>query len=151
VVTLSRFDGDRKISSLPYTLSINANTVGGRESMANLRMGAQVPVPMMTLVTPAQGKDAAKPTTSFNYRDVGTNIDLVVRRLDSERFHLSITVSDTSVVDDKAKTALSPSFRQYSSGNQVVLKDGQSAQFSTAPDKVTGEIVKIDVSLNIVK
>jgi len=118
-----------------------------------LRMGAQVPIPIQFGVAPssAPGKEAAKPATSFNYRDVGTNIDLSVRRLDSERFHLSVTVSDSSVIEDKTKTAPSPSFRQYSSSNQVVLKDGQSAQFSTAPDKVTGEIVKIDISLNIVK
>jgi hypothetical protein len=153
VVTLSRFDGDRRVSSLPYTLSVNANTVGGRDSTANLRMGTQVPVPtaLFTPTASTSGKDTVKPPAPFTYHDVGTNIDLMVRRMDAERFFLGVTVSDSSVVDDKAKSAVSPSFRTFSISNQVVLKDGQSTQFSTAPDKVTGEIVKIDVSLNIVK
>jgi hypothetical protein len=38
-IVISRFQGERKISSLPYTLSVNANAGTNR---ASLRMGAQV-------------------------------------------------------------------------------------------------------------
>jgi len=31
------------------------------------------------------------------------------------------------------------------------LKDGQTAQFTTATDKVTGESVRVDVTLTVVK
>ena len=40
-VVVSRFQGEKKLSSLPYTLSVNAGSRG------TLRMGAKVPVMMM--------------------------------------------------------------------------------------------------------
>ena len=33
----------------------------------------------------------------------------------------------------------------------MMLKDGQTAQFTTVTDKVSGEIVKVDVTLTVVK
>ena len=33
----------------------------------------------------------------------------------------------------------------------AMLKDGQSTQFSAATDKVSGEVVTIDVTLTVVK
>jgi hypothetical protein len=148
VVTLSRYEGDRRVSSLPYTLSVNytASEVVGK---ASLRMGTKVAVPSTNLTTTA--KDGAQPITSFSYQDVGTNIDVTVWAADDDRYRVGVSISDSSVVDDKTQARLAPSFRTFSLSNQVVLKDGQSTQFSTAPDKVTGEVVKVDVSLNIVK
>jgi hypothetical protein len=35
--------------------------------------------------------------------------------------------------------------------NVIVLKDGQSEQFATATDKFTGEVVKMDATLTVVK
>src|SRR5687768_11510640 len=51
-VVMSRYQGEKKISSVPFTLSVNANTMqdgGGRPSQ--LRMGARVPVPRTAPVT----------------------------------------------------------------------------------------------------
>jgi hypothetical protein len=44
-----------------------------------------------------------------------------------------------------------PSFRSFRASDSLVLKDGQTAQFTTAVDKVSGEIVKVDVTLTVVK
>jgi hypothetical protein len=33
----------------------------------------------------------------------------------------------------------------------MVLKDGQSAQFTAATDKVSGEVTRVEVTLNVVK
>ena len=33
----------------------------------------------------------------------------------------------------------------------MVLKDGETGQFTTATDKVSGETVKVDVTLTVVK
>ena len=33
----------------------------------------------------------------------------------------------------------------------MLLRDGQSAQYSTATDKVNGEVWKVDVTMNVVK
>jgi hypothetical protein len=32
-----------------------------------------------------------------------------------------------------------------------MLKDGQTAQFTTATDKVSGDVIKVDVTLTVVK
>ena len=42
-VVISRYQGEKKVSSMPYNLSMNA---GNR---ANLRMGAKIPVMMITM------------------------------------------------------------------------------------------------------
>jgi len=157
VITLSRYEGDRRVSSLPYTLSVNF-TGSDRDGTASLRMGTRVAVPTTVFRTtggspPAKAADTvdSPAVTPFNYQDVGTNIDVSVRAADDDRYRVGVTISDSSVIDDKNQARLAPSFRTFSLTNQVVLKDGQSTQFSTAPDKVTGEVVKVDVSLNIVK
>jgi predicted small secreted protein len=33
----------------------------------------------------------------------------------------------------------------------VVLKDGQTAQFSAAADKTTGEVVRVDITMTVEK
>jgi len=35
--------------------------------------------------------------------------------------------------------------------NTLLLRDGQSSQLTSAADKVTGEILKVDVTLTVVK
>jgi hypothetical protein len=44
-----------------------------------------------------------------------------------------------------------PTFRSFRSSNVVVLKDGQSTEFAAATDKISGEVVKVDVTLTVVK
>ena len=44
-----------------------------------------------------------------------------------------------------------PTFRNFNYTSSILLKDGESKQFVTASDKSTGDIVKIDVTLNLEK
>jgi hypothetical protein len=44
-----------------------------------------------------------------------------------------------------------PTLRSFSTSNEVVLKDGQTAQFTAAADKTTGEVMKVDVTLTVEK
>lgn len=153
-VVISRFQAEKRISSLPYMLSVNAND----NSEARLRMGAQVPVPTMAAPTvdgkPVAGLVKAGP---IQYKDVGTNIDCVANSVDDGRFRLFISVEDFSVYGDfegaqgASKTGDNPSFRSFRSTNTLVLKDGQSTQFTTATDRITGETVKVDVTLSVAK
>jgi hypothetical protein len=149
-VVVSRYDGDKKISSLPYTISVNANE---RPGISTLRMGAQVPIESYR-TPPADSKDAPVPT--IQYRDVGTNIDCAASTLDDGRFRVSITLDDSSVLTDTpgAQQGLShgrPSFRSFRISEAMLLKDGQSTQFTTATDKLNGEVVKVDVTLTVLK
>src|SRR5690606_34924307 len=89
-LVVSRYQGEKKISSIPYTLSVVAN---GRDS-TSVRMGIQVPVPT---TVPKAGAEGFPPMTSYNYRTVGTNIDCTARTIDAGVFRLDLTVEDTSV------------------------------------------------------
>lgn len=140
-VVIARYQGEKKISSLPYALSVNAN------GHASLRMGARISVAMAPI------KDGPQTST---YQDVGTNIDCDASVLDDGRFRIQIAVDDSSVYpDDAAKSGGAstgnPSFRTFRASDSMVLRDGQTAQFTTATDKVTGETVKVDVTLTVLK
>jgi hypothetical protein len=148
-VVIARFQGEKKLSSLPYTLSVNAG------SRATLRMGAKVPVMMVTSTNVPKDVPQIGPV---QYQDVGTDIDCNVWPIqDDGRYRLEITISDTSVYGDGPTAGDSkpapgnPSFRSFRASDSLVLKDGQTAQFTTATDKVSGEIVKVDVTLTVVK
>ena len=91
-VLVSRYQGEKKVSSLPYTLSVTAG------HSANLRMGAKVPVMMMTTGKVPEGVPMVGP---IQYQDVGTNIDCGVSPMqDDGRYHVVITIDDTSVYGD---------------------------------------------------
>jgi len=148
-VVISRSQGEKKISSMPFNLSMS---VGNR---ANLRMGTQVPV-MMVSPAPAQVVDGKTlpQVGPIQYKDVGTNIDCASTALDDGRFLLSIIVDDSSVYPDEQLPGGSkgnPSFRSFRASNSIVLKNGETGQFTTATDKVTGETVKVDVTLTVMK
>ncbi|HZM93823.1 MAG TPA: hypothetical protein VFB92_10400 [Vicinamibacterales bacterium] len=154
-VTVTRYQGEKKISSMPYMLAVNANKLG-QAGPALLRMGAKVPVPTIAAPTGnSSGAPGTTPPATFNYQDIGTNIDCTAKVVD-EGFELRMSVSDTSVyanIQDKATPTVGniPVFRSYQSTNTLVLKDGQSREFTAATDRVSGEVIRIAVTLRVVK
>jgi type II secretory pathway component GspD/PulD (secretin) len=147
-VVISKYQGDKKISSLPYTVSVNSD-----RARASLRMGGQVPI--VTTVTVGQGAEA-KQQPSVQYKDVGTSIDVFASVVDETRYRLDLTIEDSSVYTEstQANTLRAgdhPAFRSFRSSDTLILKDGQSAQYTTATDKISGEVVKVDVTLTVVK
>lgn len=152
-LVISRTAGAKRISSMPYTLWVTAND---REpnSRTSLRMGVEVPVP--TTVMP---KDAP-PQTSYSYRPVGTNIDCSAMTV-SGLFRLAITLSDSSIQFDAKDAASSqvtptraagaPAFRNFTSNFVLLLKDGQTATYTSATDPISGETLKVDVTLSVLK
>jgi hypothetical protein len=149
-VVIGRYQGEKKVSSVPYLLSMNA---GDR---ANLRMGTQIPFTIVHGGTDAKpspdGKPAAPPNP-IQYRDVGTNIDCTSKALEDGRFSLSLTVDDSSVFTDEQVGVPkgNPSFRSFRAVNSMVLRNGETGQFTGATDKVTGETVRVDVTLTVLK
>jgi len=145
-VVISRYEGEKKISSMPYTLSVNA----GRK--ASLRMGTSVPIASTSFTPNAAGGAAVNPLTSYNYRDIGTNIDCSTSALDDGRFFVELNIVDNAVDEQPRNNAVPlPSLRNFQSNNSLVLKDGQTAQFTAAVDKLTGVVTKVDVGLIVVK
>jgi hypothetical protein len=147
-LVVSRYAADKKISSLPYTLWLTANDT----RMTVVRMGVQVP-----FVTTVSVKDGATstPTQSYQYRDVGTNIDCNAKSQADGSYYLDIRLNDSSVSVDPKESAQSPkgvpAFRNFTSNFTILLKDGQSAQYASATDPVSGETLKVDVTLNVLK
>jgi hypothetical protein len=144
-VVISRSQGEKKISNMPYVLSVTG-------SRGTLRLGTKIPVMMLTMGQLPKDSPTVGP---IQYQDVGTNIDCDIRPLGDGRFLLNLTVDDSSVYADEQAlpggTKGNPSFRSFRASNSMVLKDGQSGQFTSATDKLTGETVKVDVTLTVVK
>ena len=154
-LVISRFQGEKKLASLPYTLLVT--TGGGR---ARMRMGVDTPVPVTST------SDSGKQTTSIQYRNVGTNIDCAAWDKGDGRYQLSIGVENSSALAlekgpsdgvspggrlvDASPTGI-PLFRRFDANLDPWLRDGQSLQTIASTDPVTGELVKIDVTLNVVR
>jgi hypothetical protein len=146
-LVLSRMKGEKKISSLPYVLGVAAND----RTWTNLRMGVDVPIAR---------KGDSTPATGISYRSVGTNIDCVAESTADGSYKVTFRVEDSSVLldasakEDSQTTAIAgdmPAFRSFKSNFIVVLRDGQTTQYASAVDPVSGEVMKIDVTLSVIK
>lgn len=143
-LVISRQAGAKKVSSLPYTLWLTANAP---DKGTSLRMGVRVPVPTVV----SQGKEGGPPI-SYTYQNVGTNIDALASSAPDGRFGLSITLNDTGV-DPKGVEGLAGAtlLREFTSRFYLLLRDGQTATYTSATDPVTGETLKVDVTLSVLK
>jgi hypothetical protein len=161
-IVLSKYQNDKRVSSLPYELTVVTNNGPSR-----IRMGTQVPVagmgasvPATPAPSPAAGAPSPQKIGPFSYREVGTNIDCLARELDSGRFGVTVTIEDSSLYEDSQRTGEGAkvqkvegvsSLRTFRTTNQLVLRDGQSSEFTAATDKVTGEVIKAAVTLTVVR
>jgi hypothetical protein len=139
-IVVSRHLGDQKLSSLPYVLWLTAND----RKTTHLRMGVEVP-------TPTGGGGG------FGYRSVGTNIQCSAYSAEGGGFTLNLTLEDSSVHFDskqnpQASTRIdAPAFRTFHANFSILLRDGQTAQYTSAVDPVSGESMKVDATLNVLK
>ncbi len=158
-IVMSEYDGDRKVGSLPYALLVgipagNSSTLG----ISSIRMGVRVPV-----VSGMPSKDGA---AQFQYLDVGTNIDCRARVSEPGLFDLNLTIerssvySNAAVSDEKTAHAVSedvrvskdqPLIRQFRTGLNILLKDGQTAESVMSTDPVSGRVLRLTVTLGVVK
>ena len=150
-VVITRVQDGKKEASLPYTFVVSARpSQSCPVSHVRMRMGVDTPVP--TMVSDDSGKPAGR---SVQYKTVGTNIDCTAEDLGDGRYKLFLTVENSSALpgDKSAGGGLSeyPLFRKFEISLDPILRDGQKAETVTSTDPVTGEVVKIDVSLNVVK
>jgi hypothetical protein len=136
-LSLSRHQGDKRISNLPFTL---LTTVG---SQARLRVGSNVPI-----------QDGIGPV---NYQSVGTNIDAALHAAGSGRYRLELNIADSSVAEPSASTqrgpaaAGSPVIRTNSLNTTLMLRNGQATELVVATDRVSGETIKAEVRVTEIK
>ena len=140
-LVLTRYQGEKRLSSRPY--AVLAGSEETSSPSGSLFVGSQIPV----RTTGANG-----PTIAF--KDVGVKVNGNVRPLGEGRFRVNIKFDDTSVAGD-AKSAGREGgdeiLRSFASEAVVFLRDGESAPFSSATDPVTGEVVKAEVTLTVLK
>ena len=102
---------------------------------------------------------------SYSYQDVGTNIDCTVMTsptVADGTYKVHVTVNDSSIyfpdparpnagVPPPANDTTPPAIRSFTSTFIILLRDGQTAQYTSAVDQASGEVLKIDATLNVLK
>jgi hypothetical protein len=158
-VVIARYQADKRVSSLPYVLSLKSglnSTFRQPGQGASLRLGSRVPIRTQVLTPAADGKPATT-SNAVNYENVGTNIDGAATALEDGRYEVTITINESSVVTDQQDLRGTPGSdvypvgRSYQSTNTLFVKDGQTVQFTAASDRVSGEVVRVEVKLTVVK
>lgn len=135
-VVFTEFDGDKKVSSLPYTLSVNADERRARPN-SQVRNGARVPI--------SASKD------NFTYLDIGTNIDCSALLQDDGRFKLAMIVERSSLAGEAPGANNTPVIRRFTAETNPVLKDGQTIESIVATDPLNGHVYHVSVTLTVLK
>lgn len=156
-VVISEYNGTQKLSTLPYTLNIvqMPGVSPGRPATGSVRMGTKVPISTGTF-----NSSSGTANTQYTYEDVGTNIDCRLQTPPGAdgRYHISFSIQRSSVIsangtDVKQGDTLpgQPLIRSFQDSFDVILHDGQTVQGSSSVDPSTGNVVKVDVSLELQK
>ena len=148
-VVFSEYEGEKKVANLPYVVLVNAAEELRRGDASRIRVGVRIPI-----VT--QGKDG--PATQ--YIDVGTNIDAVAQSFADGRFLLELGVRRSFVYspDEKRLPEVSsqvasgnPILRNFDAEFHLLFRDGETIQSTLATDPVSRRVLKVDVTLTVVK
>lgn len=148
-LVISRHSGEKKISSLPYSMWVTANAPSG----VRLRMGVQVPIVQTVFAAESRekGGTTSVPQRSYSYRNIGTNIDAAASSATGGRFRVSISLEESGLHEKTDATIDAPLIRSFNSSFQLLLGDKQTATFTSATDPVTGETLRVDATLSVLK
>lgn len=143
-IAISREQDGKQVSRVPYVLSVVSD-----QQFSQVRMSTRVPV------ATGDARGGPQGPIGFVQENVGTSIDCGARSLHDGRFRLTVSIEDSSVYVGKRTTdsgdalAARPSLRVFKSTQHVILSDGESTQYTMATDKITGEVIKVEVSLQV--
>jgi hypothetical protein len=151
-VVLSKFLGEKKTASLPFVLMVLPG-----ESETSVQMSSQLPIPQTAI-------GDGKTSMSYSYQNFGTNISASAKAGEGGQFSVTLSISDSQMMGD-AGAASAPMIgpavpealrglvrmQNFSSRTKLLLRDGQTVQYPAATDKFTGEVVRVEVTLNVIK
>lgn len=148
-IVFSEYEGNKRITNLPYTLLVPVTPNGGRNK---IRIDDRISIPF------GGG--------GFQYQNTGTDIDCGAKPASEGRYELAMTL-DRNWVDmpaeapaDKSGTSQGdahpgivrpPTMRQFRVEHSVLLRDGQTIETTFATDPVSGNVIKLEVTLNVLK
>lgn len=155
-IVFTEYEGDKKTKSLPYAVYINAPDASElKPQSVKLRVGNRVPV------------YTGGSTGNMTYLDVGTNIDARAAHTPEGHFLLYLNLErswvegdvlvpvqkppETTVPDPHAGSFHEPIIRSFRSELDLKLREGQTLETTMATDPVTGKVMKVDVTLSVVK
>ena len=146
-IVFTEFDGDKKISSMPYSFTVIADEKVGGNYSTTLRTGVRVPIELDT-------KDQ-----KITYLDIGSNIDCGIRTEDDGRFHLYLTFDRSALYPNKtaegerlvANPGGQPLVRQFRASENLILKDGQTSESLLSTDPHNGHTLRVSVAINVLK
>jgi hypothetical protein len=153
-VTFAENEGEKKLANLPYTFFLKTGDTSPAlgPSWTKVRMGSRVPV--------YAGKDAG-----MQYIDIGTNIDARALPADAGRFDVFVNLERSWVegevqvelqkgsggaVDPNAAGCKQPIIRQFKTELTLTMHDGETIQTTQAADPLSGRVLTITVTMNVV-
>jgi hypothetical protein len=153
-VVLAESEGEKKLASLPYTFFLKAAESGPvPPPWTKVRIGSRVPV--------HAGKEGG-----LQYIDVGTNIDSRGFLADDGRFDIYLNLerswvegevvlpaekSSAATSDSESGHFKEPIIRQFKTELNLTMRDGQTTQTTQAADPLSGRLLTITVTVNVVK
>jgi hypothetical protein len=146
-IVFAEYDGDKKISSMPYTFMVISDEKFGGPYSASLRTGVRIPIEV-------DGKD--QKTT---YMDVGSNIDCGVKSEEDGRFHVYLIFDRSALYPNKSPEGERlvnepnglPLVRQFRTSENLILKDGQTSENIMSTDPLNGHVIRVSVTINVQK
>jgi hypothetical protein len=146
-IVFTEYEGDKKISSMPYSFTvISDEKMGGRYS-TSLRTGIRVPIE-------TDGKD--QKTT---YLDIGSNIDCGIETGEDGRFHIYLNFERSALYPNKSgegeklvtNPGGNPLVRTFRGAQNLILKDGQTSENLLSTDPLNGHTLRVSVTINVQK
>ena len=135
-VVFTEYDGEKKVASLPYTFTVNADERRARPG-SQIRNGVRIPI--------STGKD------QFTYIDVGTNIDCSATLQEDGRYKLIMSVERSSAAVGNSAETSTPVVHQLRAEMNPVLRDGQTVESIVSTDPLNGHVYHVGVTLNVAK
>ena len=147
-VTIAEQEGEKKVANLPYTFFLRAGESAPASPWTKVRMGSRIPV--------HAGKDG------LTYVDVGSNIDARALAIADGHFDLSLNLERSWIQDEVPVTTekngesgpvqnKEPVIRQFKTELTLAMRDAQTIQTTQAADPLSGRILTVTVTMNVVK
>lgn len=157
-VTFAENEGEKKLANLPYVFFLKtSDTSPVNSSWTNpwtkVRVGSRVPI--------YTGKEGG-----MQYIDVGTNIDARGNPADNGLFDIYLNLErswvegDVHIATEKSSSTAGeqnpgyfkePIIRQFKTELNLTMHDGQTIQTTQAADPLSGRVLTIAVTMNVVK
>jgi len=139
-ITFARTEAARKTDNRSYVLWVNTE-----DGPATLKTGVEVPVAVTSFTPP----ESAKPSTSYQYRNVGVNLKCTATAVGDGRYKVDLEFEQSSSPEGPRGPTDLPTFRTAGGHFRLVLRDGQSGEADIATNPA-GEGLRLQAALHVV-